>query len=112
MGLKSYKKNEGKNLVQHLEKNYPLYTLFIIILFLGYSIGRIGHIVGGSTYGLHHWILASAIILISLPLCKSKIGKMFLFFGLGLFFSDFIDVIHFRVIGKDVVSQYVFWGFD
>ena len=91
------------------------YIIFSLIIgFIGFSIGRVGHIIGGSWYCPHHWIYALLIIIIGLIL-HSKYPKIYLFIialGIGLFISDLKDFLNLQFYGVDTVSEFVFWAVD
>lgn len=90
---------------------------YIFVAFVGYAIGRIGHIIGGQIIWIpHHWI--SGLLLLSIGLFflvfkKSRhIGYLLIFLGTGLFVSDFRDFTLGRVWGLDDVKILKFWGID
>lgn len=96
-----------------MKKLKDLLVLWIVLSgFLGYVIGRIGHVLGGHTYSLHHWIPALVFMIVSPFFHKYWWWSIVFSFGVGFFISDWIDFINFRIIGVDVVEEYHFWGFD
>ena len=83
--------------------------------FLGYVIGRIGHVLGGSLPAPHHWIYGLLLVILGAVLLfvfKKFYGYYILMFGLGLFISDLYDFLNLRFYGVDIVEEYKFWGFD
>lgn len=86
----------------------------LIIGFIGFASGRIGHILGGTSVSPHHWIYALLIIILGL-LLHSKYPKLHLFiivFGIGLFISDLRDFLNLQFYGADTVTKFVFWSID
>ncbi len=79
---------------------------YIILLFIGYIIGRIGDRIGGHWNTFHHWIYGLILIVIGIVLYKG-----ILYFGAGIFISDFNDFLHLRFYGPDKKKN-PFWGFD
>ncbi len=88
--------------------------ILILILsgFLGFALGRLGHIYGGQINGPHHWIYGLILIIIGVILYKTDLGKMLMAFGLGVFVSDFKDFLAFRIYGVDDVVIKKFWQID
>jgi hypothetical protein len=86
--------------------------IYLMITFLGYAIGRIGHIFGGQLKSPHHWIYGIILIIVGLFLKRFSIGFFILSFGLGLFVSDLKDFIALKFYGKDEVKVKRFWGID
>ena len=81
----------------------------------GYSIGRIGHIIGGQVIWIpHHWIFG--LIIIAIPLLWRKIPKnikaIIILFGIGVFISDFKDFLSLETFSLDNVKVVKFWGID
>lgn len=88
--------------------------LNLIIGFIGFASGRIGHIFGGMSVSPHHWIYALLIIILGLIL-STKYPKLHLFivvFGIGLFISDLQDFLNLQFYGADTVDKFVFWGIN
>lgn len=86
----------------------------MIIGFIGFSLGRIGHILGGRLPSPHHWIYALLIIILGFIL-RSKHPKLYLLiiaFGIGLFISDLKDFLNLQFYGADTVDKFVFWSID
>ncbi len=93
-----------------MKNNYYGY----FFLFIGYVLGRIGHVFYGSVDTFHHWIFG--VILIGYSTQDSiyfeKYKQYILYFGIGLVISDFIDMTNFRIYGKDIVTEYNLIGID
>jgi hypothetical protein len=92
-----------------------LMEIFVLLLlgFAGYVLGRLGHIYGGHlNWFPHHWIpglimiVAGAIFYYNLP------GRMTMFFGLGLFISDFLDFLELKIMEPDKPGPKRFWHID
>ncbi len=85
---------------------------YILIMFIGYAIGRIGHIYGGHLKTFHHWIYGSILIILGLIFSKNLLGLLAFSFGVGHFISDFNDFLHLKFYGVDELSKKKFWGID
>ena len=86
---------------------------YIISLFTGYAIGRIGHILWGHIKSPHHWIYGLIIMIIGrLFIVNNLFYILTIFFGLGLFISDLKDFINMKFYGVDDVKIKKFWGID
>ena len=85
---------------------------YILIAFIGYSVGRIGHIYLGYTKSPHHWIYGLILIILGLIFYKQFLGLLALFFGIGHFISDFDDFLHLRFYGRNKDGRKRFWGID
>jgi len=83
-----------------------------IIFFLGYAIGRIGHILGGHTKSPHHWIYGLILVVGGIYFLKEYLGVIAVFFGLGVFVSDLNDFLHLKFYGVDDDGEKRFWGID
>lgn len=88
------------------------YLLFILFAFVGYAIGRIGHIIGGTLKSPHHWIYGLILIIIGLILFKNLWGQLAFCFGIGHFISDFNDFLALKFYGRDPEGKKKFWGID
>jgi hypothetical protein len=86
--------------------------LYIFIIFIGYAIGRVGHIYFGYMNAPHHWILGFILIILGLIFRKHFLGLLILYFGIGYFISDFNDFLNFKIIGADDFGIKKFWGID
>jgi len=81
--------------------------------FIGYSIGRFGHIYGGQiAFFPHHLIVGLFLVVLSL-FWRNKYFKVMIFcFGIGIFVSDFDDFLGLKFWEADNVIVKKFWGFD
>ena len=75
---------------------------YFLAIFAGFTIGRIGHIVGGQIMWIpHHWIIGLVIIFIGLICVFIKkiryLGIIIILIGLGIFISDFDDFLAIKV---------------
>jgi uncharacterized membrane protein YgaE (UPF0421/DUF939 family) len=88
--------------------------IYITILFIGFAIGRIGHILGGDLNAPHHWIYGILLIIIGAVLWfyKKEWSLYFIFFGIGLTISDLKDMLDLKFYGVDDVEIKKFWGID
>ena len=75
--------------------------------FIGYFIGRLGHVYGGQLKGPHHWIYGVALIIIGW-----FYSIYILSLGIGVFISDLRDFIKGRFYGVDEPGRKKFWGID
>ncbi|MBU4367998.1 hypothetical protein KKC49_04015 [Patescibacteria group bacterium] len=88
-------------------------VLFSIITFsFGYIIGRIGHIMGGHLKTLHHWIYGLFLVVVGGIFWREFWGLLVLFFGIGLFISDFKDFLDLKFYGVDENVLKRFWDVD
>ncbi len=85
---------------------------YILIGFIGYAIGRMGHIYLGYIKSPHHWIYGLFLIVLGLIFYKSFLGLLFFSFGVGHFISDFKDFLHLKFYGADEEGEKKFWGID
>lgn len=86
--------------------------IYILIAFIGYAIGRIGHILGGQLKAPHHWIYGFILMVVGLIFYESQWGLYALAFGLGLFISDLKDFLALKFYGVDDVQIKRFWHID
>jgi len=84
-----------------------LLVKIIIVLFIGYLIGRIGDYYAGHWDFFHHWIYAIFFCLLGIAY-----GFYFLFFGVGLIISDLKDMLKLEIYGPDKKEIKKFWGID
>lgn len=82
------------------------------MIFIGFVLGRIGHVFFGSLDAPYHWIFGLGLMISGLIFHKRLFGIIFLFLGAGLFISDFGDLLGLRFWGVDVVEEFKFWGID
>jgi len=88
---------------------------YFLASFIGYSAGRIGHIVGGSVVWIpHHWIFGLIIMIAPLFLksFSKKVRILILLLGIGVFVSDFKDFTRLETFSPDDVTVVRFWGID
>lgn len=90
------------------------FALNLFSLFIGFSIGRIGHIFGGLTISPHHWIYGLLMIIVAWLLRKKfpKLYFLVIFFGIGMFISDLNDFLLLRFYGADTVKKFTFWNIN
>lgn len=88
--------------------------MYFVVAFVGFAIGRIGHIFGGQLNAPHHWIYGVIIVIIGIVLCfyKKEWSLYFIFFGLGLTISDLKDMLDLKFYGVDDVEVKRFWHID
>lgn len=85
---------------------------YILIAFIGYAIGRIGHIYGGQLKSPHHWIYGLILIIVGLIFYKYLLGTIAFYFGVGHFISDLKDFLQLKFYGVDEEGEKKFWGID
>jgi hypothetical protein len=83
-----------------------------MLAFVGFSIGRISHIIGGHLKAPHHWIYGIILILFGIIFYQSNWGFYLLSFGVGLLISDLKDFLAMKFYGIDEVKEKKFWGID
>lgn len=85
----------------------------LIILFLGYLIGRAGHFFFGDKIDfLHHWIYGLIILAIGIAFFQKPWEIYLISFGFSLTLSDLNDLLHFKFFGRDKLKIKKFWGVD
>ena len=89
-----------------------LVITLVIVLFIGYASGRVGHILGGHTKSPHHWLYGAAIILLAIPFRDLAFVPFIALIGVGVFVSDFKDFLELKIYGADEVEIKKFWGID
>ena len=87
-------------------------VIYIIILFASYTIGRIGHILGGHLKAPHHWIYGVIALIVGIILYYQEAGIYLMLFGIGFIISDFKDMIELKFYGVDDAKVKKFWGID
>jgi len=85
---------------------------YILISFVGYSIGRIGHVYWGYLKAPHHWIYGFFLMILGLIFYMIFLGLLVFFYGIGHFISDFKDFLHLKFYGVDKKGKKKFWGID
>lgn len=88
------------------------FLFYIFIGFIGFAVGRIGHIYWGHLNTPHHWIYGLILIILGLIFYGDFLGLLAFYFGTGHFISDFKDFLHLRIIGPDEVTKKKFWEID
>jgi len=88
------------------------FLLLLVIAFGGYTIGRVGHILGGHLYAPHHWIYGVLAMIIGIIFISEDWGKWLLAFGIGHTISDAKDMKDLKFIGRDEPGPKKFWGID
>lgn len=86
--------------------------LTAIACFIGYIIGRIGHVLGGQIRSPHHWIYGLILAIGGMFFVKEYFGIPTIMFGVGLFVSDLDDFIQLKFYGVDAKGKKRFWGID
>jgi hypothetical protein len=88
----------------------------LIVLFLGYLIGRAGHFfLGDKINFFHHWIYGLIILIVGIIFYiffHKPWGIYLIFFGLGVTLSDLNDMSHLKSFGRDQLRIKKFWGVD
>jgi hypothetical protein len=88
------------------------FLYYLLIFFLGLSLGRLGHIYASHlSYIPHHWIFGAGLIVI-FPLLPINLGWVLFSLGLGVFISDLRDFLRLRTFEPDDVTTKKFWGID
>lgn len=85
---------------------------YILISFIAYSVGRVGHIYFGYMKAPHHWIYGGILMIVGLIFYKYLLGVIAFYFGVGYFISDFKDFLQLRCFGVDEEGKKKFWGID
>lgn len=88
------------------------FLVLALIIFAGFAIGRIGHILGGHLNTPDHWLYGIAAIIIGVVFYSSKWGQAFIAFGIGHTVSDLKDMLNLKFYGPDKVEVKRFWGID
>lgn len=90
----------------------------LAIAFLGYAIGRLSDyiniLIKDPIWIPHHWITGLVIATIGFFLLEGNLESYFIFFGLGLFTSDFKDFMELKFFAQDKKTKvdWKFWGVD
>ena len=72
---------------------------YILMAFVAYVIGRIGHVYWGHLRTPHHWIYGLILMILGLIFYEKFSGLLMFSLGTGHFISDFKDFLHFRLLG-------------
>ncbi len=83
-----------------------------MIAFAGFSIGRIGHILGGHLNAPDHWIYGILAIIVGSFFHQRSWGIYLIAFGIGHTISDLKDMLNLKFYGPDEVEVKKFWGID
>lgn len=88
--------------------------IYFGVLFAGYVIGRISHILGGQLNAPHHWIYGILLIIAGSAVWfyKKEWSLYLIFFGIGLTVSDLKDMIDLKFWGVDEPGPKKFWHID
>jgi len=90
--------------------------LYILAAFIGYVIGRIGHVyiqpLLGNPKNPHHWIYGFILMILGLIYYKNFWWQLIFYLGLGHFISDLNDFLHFKILGPDKEGKKRFWHID
>lgn len=86
--------------------------VFLLVAFVGFAIGRIGHILGGHLNTPDHWIYGALAILVGAGFHNHYWGLLLVAFGIGHTISDLKDMLHLKFYGPDKVEIKKFWGID
>jgi hypothetical protein len=86
--------------------------IYFLLFFVGFSLGRIGHILGGHLESPHHWIYGIIILIAGLIFYNNYLGIYLILFGIGFTISDLKDMIELKFYGVDDVKIKKFWGID
>jgi len=89
-----------------------LIVFYVLIAFIGYSAGRIGHIYLGHIKAPHHWIYGAILIIAGVFFYKYSLGQIAFCFGIGHFVSDFKDFLELKFLEIDKEGKKRFWGID
>jgi hypothetical protein len=86
--------------------------IYLVSTFIGYALGRIGHIYWGEIEAPHHWIYGLILIIVGGIFYTNFYALIALFFGIGVFISDLKDFLKLRFYGRDQPGKKRFWGID
>lgn len=87
-------------------------VIFLVIAFVGYAVGRVGHIYGGHLNTPHHWIYGVLAIIVGAFFHSHSWGVWLIAFGIGHTISDFKDMLALKFYGPDEPGPKHFWGLD
>jgi len=86
---------------------------YLLIIFAGFAIGRIGHIYAGHLKVPHHWIYGLIMTITGEIIWDNFLGLLIVLFGLGLFISDFNDFKKLKFdLKPDEIKKKKFWDID
>jgi len=86
--------------------------IFLGLIFVGYSVGRISHIIahGRHIQSIHHWVYGLVIILLGLLFLNSLWRITAVGVGAGFVISDLNDMLKLRFYGVEKFEKQKFWG--
>lgn len=87
-------------------------SILIVVAFVAFAIGRVGHIFGGQLPTPHHWIYGAICMIVAAIFYKKKWAIYLFAFGLGLLVSDWIDFTLLRTFQPDPTGIKRFWAVD
>lgn len=85
---------------------------YLLIIFIGFASGRIGHIIFGPLNTPHHWTFGLVSVGLGLNFSNNSFGMFLLCWGIGCFISDFKDFLGLKLWGVDGNTEFKFWGID
>ena len=88
------------------------WLVLAVLCFVGYAIGRIGHILGGHLNTPHHWIYGVLLIILGVIFHQHTLAQWAIAFGIGHTISDWNDMIALKFYGPDEPGPKHFWGLD
>lgn len=85
--------------------------LFGLVAFLGFTAGRISHIVahGRNIQSIHHWVYGIVLIVAGGIFFNSDLRLSLIGFGVGLVISDLNDLFKLRFYGVQKFEKQKFW---
>jgi len=94
--------------------NLKQIIIYLAVLFIGFALGRVSHILGGQINGPHHWMFGTLLIIAGIILWfyKREWSLYLIFFGIGLTISDLKDMLDFKIWGVDPPGPKRFWHID
>jgi len=88
------------------------FVVYFLVIFGAYTIGRIGHILGGHLKAPHHWIYGIISLVLGIIFSHRLLGIYLILFGIGHTISDLKDMLELKFYGVDEVEKKKFWGID
>ena len=83
---------------------------YILALFTGFALGRLGDKYFGPKNTPHHWIYGLFLVVLGTIFYYNFFSLLLIFFGIGHFISDLNDFFHLRIYGIDVPHKWKFWS--
>ena len=87
-------------------------VLLLVVTFVGYAVGRIGHVLGGHLNAPDHWIYGILAIIVGAFFYEHYWALLLIGFGAGHAVSDLKDMLSLKFYGPDEVEVKKFWGID